>query len=94
MQKKVCPFYLKYTTHDTALGNFKDLLRKAAADKILHDKAFNLAKSQNMTDINAELLQWFMIVLIKRLLIQRDKQKSCHKLRKLTSFRLSYARIS
>ena len=28
-----------------AYGDFKDLNRKTAADKVLHDKAFNIAKS-------------------------------------------------
>ena len=30
--------------HDMAYGNFKDLNRRTFADKILHDKAFNIAK--------------------------------------------------
>ena len=30
--------------HDMAYGDFKDLARKAAADKFLRDKAFNIAK--------------------------------------------------
>ena len=28
-----------------AYGNFKDLTRRTASDKILHDKAFNIAKN-------------------------------------------------
>ena len=28
-----------------AYGDFKDLTRKIASDKILHDKAFNIAKN-------------------------------------------------
>ena len=28
-----------------AYGNFKDLTRRAASDKILRDKAFNIAKN-------------------------------------------------
>ena len=31
--------------HDTAYGNFKDLSRRIASNKMLHDKAFNIAKS-------------------------------------------------
>ena len=31
--------------HDMAYGDFKDLTRRAASDKILHDKAFNIAKN-------------------------------------------------
>ena len=30
--------------HDMAYGDFKDLNRRPAADKILHDKAFSIAK--------------------------------------------------
>ena len=30
--------------HDTAYGDFKDLTRRTASDKILCDKAFNVAK--------------------------------------------------
>ena len=30
--------------HDMAYGDFKDLARTAAADKVLKDKAFNIAK--------------------------------------------------
>ena len=32
--------------HDTAYGDFKDLTRRTIADKILRDKAFNIAKNQ------------------------------------------------
>ena len=31
--------------HDMAYGNFKGLTRRTASDKILHDKAFNIAKN-------------------------------------------------
>ena len=30
--------------HDMAYGDFKDLTRRTASHKILHDKAFNIAK--------------------------------------------------
>ena len=30
--------------HDMAYGDFKDLARRTAADKVLKDKAFNIAK--------------------------------------------------
>ena len=30
-----------------AYGNFKDLTRRTASDKILSDKAFNIAKDMN-----------------------------------------------
>ena len=31
--------------HDTAYGDFKDLTKRAASDKILRDKAFNISKN-------------------------------------------------
>ena len=31
--------------HDMSYGDFKDLTRRTASDKILHDKAFNIAKN-------------------------------------------------
>ena len=31
--------------HDMAYGDFEDLTRRTASDKILHDKAFNIAKN-------------------------------------------------
>ena len=31
--------------HDTAYEDFKDLIRRTASDKILHDKALNIAKN-------------------------------------------------
>ena len=51
--------------HDLAYGYFKDLTRRTASNKILHDKAFNIAKNKIMMDIKGVLLQWFIIFLIK-----------------------------
>ena len=31
--------------HDMTYGHFKDLARRTVSDKILHDKAFNIAKN-------------------------------------------------
>ena len=31
--------------HDTAYGDFKDLARRTASDKVLRDKAFNIARN-------------------------------------------------
>ena len=55
--------------HDMACGDFKDLTRRTASDKILRDvmKHFILLKIQNM-DINMDLFQWSIIFLIKNLL--------------------------
>ena len=38
-----------------AYGDFKDLKRRAASDKILRDKAFNIAKNPNIMDIKVVL---------------------------------------
>ena len=34
-----------YLQHDLAYGDFKDLKKRTAADKVLRDKAFNIAKN-------------------------------------------------
>ena len=49
--------------HDMAYGDFKDLKRRTASDKILKDKAFNIAK--NPKYIKEDLLLWFTSLLIK-----------------------------
>ena len=53
-----------------AYRNFKDLTRRTASDKILRDKAFNIAKIENMMDIKVDLLKWFKNFLIKRLQVE------------------------
>ena len=40
--------------HDMAYGDFKDLARRTAADKVLRDKAFNITKIQNMMDFKED----------------------------------------
>ena len=52
-----------------AYGGFKDLNRRAAPGKVLRIKHFILLKIQNMMDINVDLLQWFIIFLIKKILL-------------------------
>ena len=59
-----------------AYGDFIDLTRGTTSDKMLGDKTFNIAKIQNMTDINADLLQWSINFLIKRLLVVALKIKN------------------
>ena len=49
--------------HDITYGDFKDLKRRTGSDKILRDKAFNIAK--NIMDIEEDFLLWFIIFLIK-----------------------------
>ena len=36
--------------HDMAYGNFKDIARRAASDKVLRDKAFNIAENPKYDD--------------------------------------------
>ena len=52
-----------------AYGDFKGLARRTAADKMLSVKHLILLKIQNIMDINAELLQWFINFLIKKILV-------------------------
>ena len=40
-----------------AYGDFIDLNRGIAANKVLHNKAFGIAKIHNLMDINVDLLQ-------------------------------------
>ena len=56
---------LAFFQHDMAYGDFKDLTRRAASDKVLRNKAFNVAKILNIMDIKEDLLLWFTNVLIK-----------------------------
>ena len=45
-----------------AYGDFKDLARRTASDKVLRHKTFNIAKKTlNMIDIKERLLLWFNI---------------------------------
>ena len=46
--------------HDMAYGYFKDLSRRIVSDKILHGKAFNVAKNLDMMNIKEVLFQSFM----------------------------------
>ena len=54
--------------HGMAYGDFKDLARRTAPDKVLHDKAFNVTKNPK-TDGLVDLLQWFSNFLIKKCLV-------------------------
>ena len=61
-----------------AYRDFKDLPQRAASDKVLRDKAFNIAKIQNMMDIKEVLLRWFINFLIKSCQVVVLKGKLCH----------------
>ena len=56
-------------------GDFKDLLRRTVSGKVLHDKA--LLKIQIMMETREVLLQWFIIFMIKSLLVMFLKVKLC-----------------
>ena len=51
--------------HDMAYGDFMDIARNTASDKVSRDKAFNLLKILNMMDIKQGLLLGFTNFLIK-----------------------------
>ena len=65
--------------HDMAYGDFKDLARRTAANKVLRDLILHLIllKIQNMIDIKEDWLLWFINFLIKRL--QVVVLNLCHK---------------
>ena len=50
-----------------AHGDLKDLRRRTASDRVLRDKAFDIAKSRNHDEYQRSLLQWSITFLIKRL---------------------------
>ena len=54
-----------------AYGDFKELTRQTAFNKILRDTTFNIAKIQNMMDINLDLLQYLINFLIKEHLVEQ-----------------------
>ena len=56
-----------------AYGDFKDLARRTASDKVLRDKAFNIAKNLKMIDIKEVLLLWFIIFFDKKSASLADK---------------------
>ena len=58
-----------------AYGDFKDLAKRTASDKVLRDKSFNIAKNQNMMNIKKVLFLWFINFLIKRLPVEQLKMK-------------------
>ena len=53
--------------HDIAYGGFKDLKKRTFSDKVLRDKASNIAKILNMIGIKEESLLWFINFLTKSL---------------------------
>ena len=55
--------------HDMAFGDFEDLARRTASDKVLRDKASNIAKILSMMDIQED---WFL--RFTNFLIQSQKE--------------------
>ena len=61
--------------HDMAYGDFEDLTRRTASDKILRDEAFDIAKFPNMMNIIVDIDSMVDLVtivykfLIKKLLV-------------------------
>ena len=56
--------------HDMTYGDFKDLAKRIAAEKVLRDKAFNVAKDPKYDGYQrglASMVLWFIKFLIKRL---------------------------
>ena len=53
--------------HDMPYGAFKDLKRRTFSDKVLRNKAFDIAKILNMMGIKEDLLLWFTDILVKSL---------------------------
>ena len=53
----------------------KIYLERTTADKVLRDKAFNIAKDPRF-GFNADLFQWFTNFLRKRFLLQTSEQES------------------
>ena len=51
-----------------AYGDFKDLARRTASDKVLRDKAFNIAKNSKYDGYQRGLASVVYKFLIKRLL--------------------------
>ena len=53
--------------HDMTYGDFKDLKRRTAADNVLRDKAFNIAKNPKCDGYQRDLASMVYKILIKRL---------------------------
>ena len=51
--------------HDMAYGDFKDLARRTASDKVLRDKAFNIAKNPKYDGYQRGLASMVYNFLIK-----------------------------
>ena len=52
--------------HDMAYGDFKDLARRTASDKVLRDKAFNVAKNPKYDGYQRGLASMFYKIFDKK----------------------------
>ena len=55
-----------YFQHDMVYGNFKDLARRTASDKVLRDKTFNIAKNPKDDGYQRGLASMVYNFLIKK----------------------------
>ena len=56
--------------HDMAYGNFKDLSIRTSSDKVLQDKAFNIAKNPKHDGYQKDLTCMVYNILIKNHLVE------------------------
>ena len=61
--------------HDMAYGDFKDLNRRAVADKVFLDEAFNIAKKPKYDGYQRGLASMEYNVFDKNLLVEQLKMK-------------------
>ena len=64
-----------YFKHDMAYEDFKDLNRRTFADKVLCNKAFNIAKDRKYDGHGRQLASMIYKFLIKKLLVVVLKMK-------------------
>ena len=55
--------------------DFNNLSKRTASDKVLHDKTFNIDKYPKYDGYQRGLDLWFIIFLIKNLLLQTKKRE-------------------
>ena len=63
--------------HDIAYGDFKKITRRTASDKILHDKAFNIAKILIYDGCQRGLASMVYKVFDKKRLSEQLKMRIC-----------------
>ena len=63
--------------HDMAYGDFKDLTRRANSDKVLYDKAFDIAKNPNYDKYHRGFASMTCKFFNKKLLVAVLRMKFC-----------------